>query len=95
MDYKLLSSNRYDSRVCYSVGYIDRFPTIEPQYDQAGFLNMPFSLSAFSAKIANGGEFAVKIRSSVRRICENCKVVRRRGKIFVICVNPRHKQRQG
>jgi large subunit ribosomal protein L36 len=39
---------------------------------------------------------AMKVRSSVRRICENCKLVRRKGKIFVICpTNPRHKQRQG
>ncbi|MFM7039655.1 MAG: 50S ribosomal protein L36 [Planctomycetaceae bacterium] len=38
----------------------------------------------------------MKVRSSVRRICDFCKLVRRRGKIFVICSsNPRHKQRQG
>ena len=30
-----------------------------------------------------------------RKICENCKVVRRKGVIRVICSrNPRHKQRQ-
>jgi large subunit ribosomal protein L36 len=37
----------------------------------------------------------MKVRSSVKRICENCKIVRRAGKIYVICTNPRHKQRQG
>ncbi|MCS6976376.1 MAG: 50S ribosomal protein L36 [Gemmatales bacterium] len=38
----------------------------------------------------------MKVRSSVRRICENCKIVRRHGKVRVICPkNPRHKQRQG
>ncbi|MEM1061035.1 MAG: 50S ribosomal protein L36 [Planctomycetota bacterium] len=38
----------------------------------------------------------MKVRSSVKRICERCKVVRRRGKVYVICsANPRHKQRQG
>jgi large subunit ribosomal protein L36 len=37
----------------------------------------------------------MKVRSSVKRICENCKVVRRQGKVYVICTNPRHKQRQG
>ena len=37
----------------------------------------------------------VKVRSSVKRICENCKIVRRQGKVYVICTNPRHKQRQG
>jgi large subunit ribosomal protein L36 len=38
---------------------------------------------------------AMKVRSSVKRICESCKIVRRAGKVFVICTNPRHKQRQG
>jgi len=38
---------------------------------------------------------AMKIRVSVKRICENCKLVRRHGKLYVICTNPRHKQRQG
>jgi large subunit ribosomal protein L36 len=38
---------------------------------------------------------AMKVRASVKRICENCKLVRRHGKLLVICSNPRHKQRQG
>jgi large subunit ribosomal protein L36 len=37
----------------------------------------------------------MKVRASVKRICEKCKLVRRRGKLLVICENPRHKQRQG
>ncbi|MCB9876134.1 MAG: 50S ribosomal protein L36 [Planctomycetes bacterium] len=37
----------------------------------------------------------MKVRTSVRRICEHCKVVRRRGIVRIICTNPRHKQRQG
>jgi large subunit ribosomal protein L36 len=37
----------------------------------------------------------MKVRSSVKRICESCKIVRRQGKVYVICTNPRHKQRQG
>ena len=37
----------------------------------------------------------MKVRSSVKKICEHCKVVRRGGVIRVICTrNPRHKQRQ-
>ena len=40
-------------------------------------------------------EWIMKVRSSVKRICENCKLVRRHGKLLVICTNPRHKQRQG
>ncbi|MBU3759063.1 MAG: 50S ribosomal protein L36 [Candidatus Omnitrophica bacterium] len=37
----------------------------------------------------------MKVRSSVRRICENCKIVRRKRTVYVICTNPKHKQRQG
>jgi len=37
----------------------------------------------------------MKVRSSVRRICENCKIVRRKRVVRVVCTNKRHKQRQG
>jgi len=37
----------------------------------------------------------MKVRSSVRRMCVHCKIVRRRGVVRVICTDPRHKQRQG
>ncbi|MDF1831723.1 MAG: 50S ribosomal protein L36 [Porticoccaceae bacterium] len=38
----------------------------------------------------------MKVRASVKKICRNCKVVKRKGVVRVICVSdPRHKQRQG
>ena len=37
----------------------------------------------------------MKVRSSVKKICDKCKVIRRKGVIRVICVKARHKQRQG
>ena len=37
----------------------------------------------------------MKVRSSVKPICEKCKIVKRKGSIRVICENPKHKQRQG
>jgi len=37
----------------------------------------------------------MKVRTSVKRICDNCKIIRRRGVVRVICKNPKHKQRQG
>ncbi|MFQ5826582.1 MAG: 50S ribosomal protein L36 [Dehalococcoidia bacterium] len=37
----------------------------------------------------------MKVRASVKRRCDKCKIVRRKGVVRVICVNPRHKQRQG
>ena len=40
-------------------------------------------------------EARMKVRSSVKRICDKCKVIRRHGVVRVICENKRHKQRQG
>ncbi|ACC82742.1 50S ribosomal protein L36 [Nostoc sp. UCD121] len=37
----------------------------------------------------------MKVRASVKKICEKCSVIKRRGRVMVICVNPKHKQRQG
>ena len=37
----------------------------------------------------------MKVRASVKARCEKCKVIRRRGTVYVICQNPKHKQRQG
>ena len=32
----------------------------------------------------------MKVRPSVKKICEKCKVIKRKGKIMVICENPKH-----
>ncbi|NJK61432.1 MAG: 50S ribosomal protein L36 [Synechococcaceae cyanobacterium SM2_3_1] len=38
----------------------------------------------------------MKVRPSVRPMCEKCRVIRRHGRVMVICAsNPKHKQRQG
>nr|YP_009141238.1 ribosomal protein L36 [Lathyrus clymenum]AIL55764.1 ribosomal protein L36 [Lathyrus clymenum] len=37
----------------------------------------------------------MKVGASVRKICEKCRLIRRRGRLIVICCNPKHKQRQG
>ena len=36
----------------------------------------------------------MKVRPSVKKMCEKCKIIKR-GKVMVICDNPKHKQRQG
>jgi len=41
-------------------------------------------------------ERQLKVRSSVKPICEHCKVIKRNGVTRIICKrNPKHKQRQG
>ncbi len=37
----------------------------------------------------------MKVRASVKKMCAKCKIIRRNGIVFVICENPKHKQRQG
>ncbi|KAF8168121.1 ribosomal protein L36-domain-containing protein [Crassisporium funariophilum] len=35
----------------------------------------------------------MKVRSSVKVMCEGCSVVRRKGRVYVVCsINPKHKQ---
>jgi large subunit ribosomal protein L36 len=41
------------------------------------------------------GVSTMKVRPSVKKMCDKCKVIRRHGRVLVICDNPRHKQRQG
>ena len=37
----------------------------------------------------------MKVKPSVKPICPDCKVIKRKGTVRVICKNPKHKQRQG
>jgi len=37
----------------------------------------------------------MKVRASVKKICKQCKHVRRRGRLYVVCTTKKHKQRQG
>ena len=41
------------------------------------------------------GGLLMKVRPSVKPMCEKCKIIRRNGKVMVICSDPKHKQRQG
>ena len=56
----------------------------------------PYDLSRGGLPIGlSSAESFMKVRASVRVICEKCKIVKRRGVVRVICSNPKHKQRQG
>ena len=37
----------------------------------------------------------MKVRASVKRMCDKCRVIRRHGRVMVICANPKHTQRPG
>ncbi|GIW64078.1 MAG: 50S ribosomal protein L36 [Patescibacteria group bacterium] len=36
----------------------------------------------------------MKIVSSIKKICPKCKMVKRKGRLYIICSNPKHKQKQ-
>ena len=44
---------------------------------------------------APAGDISMKVGASVRKMCRNCKLIRRHGVVRVICKYPKHKQRQG
>lgn len=37
----------------------------------------------------------MKVQPSVKKICEKSKIIKRKGRVMVICENPKHKQKQG
>ncbi len=37
----------------------------------------------------------MKVRPSVKPMCGDCKVTKRKGRVVITCKNPKHKQRQG
>jgi len=45
--------------------------------------------------VLKGIDVIMKVRASVKKICDKCKVIRRHGVVRVICENAKHKQRQG
>jgi large subunit ribosomal protein L36 len=55
----------------------------------------PVRAKPLVANIERGTENCMKVRASVKKICDKCKVIHRKGVVRVICVNAKHKQRQG
>ena len=37
----------------------------------------------------------MKVRPSVKPMCDKCRVIKRKGRVMIISGNPKHKQRQG
>ena len=70
---------------------------IYPKEELFGEINkkaIVFIINNVKRSFLKGG-FNMKVRSSVKPICEKCKIIKRKGRIRVICENPKHKQRQG
>jgi large subunit ribosomal protein L36 len=62
---------------------------------RAGWLRLPSDSWGERESCSRYESGAMKVRASVKPMCEKCKIIRRNGVVLVICPNPRHKQRQG
>ncbi|KAG2369337.1 ribosomal protein L36-domain-containing protein [Suillus spraguei] len=67
-----------------------RIPTIYHTH------NFTPAISSLSTNAIPSMARGMKVRSSVKVMCDGCSVVKRKGKVYVVCSkNPKHKQRQG
>jgi large subunit ribosomal protein L36 len=41
------------------------------------------------------GRETMKVKASIKKRCNQCKLIKRKGVLRIICINPRHKQKQG
>ncbi len=55
----------------------------------------PLKAASPGAENKKGWCTTMKVKPSVKKICEKCKIIKRKGKVMVICENPKHKQKQG
>jgi large subunit ribosomal protein L36 len=53
------------------------------------------ALGRLSALLRSTRRHDMKVRASVKKMCDRCKIIKRHGAVRVICDNPKHKQRQG
>lgn len=59
-------------------------------------LRTTYRLPGQLVTLRQGQARGMKVRSSVKKLCDGCKSVRRKGYVYIICNrNPKHKQRQG
>jgi large subunit ribosomal protein L36 len=71
-------------------------PPSIPTLGQGGPVNIHVQIKAGGPEQAGRVECQMKVKASVKRICGQCQVVRRKGKVRVICkADPKHKQVQG
>ncbi|KAL6309938.1 ribosomal protein L36-domain-containing protein, partial [Sparassis latifolia] len=64
-----------------------RAPCLQHAHPHAHRFALPTTQT--TASMARG----MKVRSSVKRMCDGCSVVRRKGRVYIICSrNPKHKQ---
>jgi len=71
-------------------------PPSIPTRGQGGPVNSHVQKKSGGPEGAGRVECQMKVKASVKRVCGQCQIVRRKGKLRVICkADPKHKQVQG
>ncbi|KAJ8595897.1 hypothetical protein M405DRAFT_267682 [Rhizopogon salebrosus TDB-379] len=53
----------------------------------------PFTISPLVTTAIPSSARGMKVRSSVKVMCDGCSVVKRKGRVYIVCSkNPKHKQ---
>ena len=81
----------------HTVAITDNGPLVltKPRPDEAPLLPCTVAARPRLAWMPRRPRTLMKVRPSVKPMCDRCRVIKRHGKVLVICSNPRHKQRQG
>ncbi|GAB00036.1 hypothetical protein E5Q_06738 [Mixia osmundae IAM 14324] len=85
------------STVCRCTASLPRAPMSATSRHHATLLTAPAPLPSIPrpSAIEPQGR-GMKVRSSIKRFCDGCSIVRRKGRLYVICSkDKKHKQRQG
>mgnify|MGYP004715731973 CR=1 FL=1 len=73
-------------RVAQPARSLQSVAAVRPQIAPSMFTNAPVLLAVRT----------FKVRTAVKKLCKDCYMVKRRGKMYVFCKsNNKHKQRQG
>ncbi|EEA22860.1 hypothetical protein EYB25_005626 [Talaromyces marneffei] len=93
-----VTSFRQNNHVSSPFSQLRKFSGLLTQSRWGGLLRSKIANNAkqLSSTYIFSQASGMKTRSSVKRLCDGCKPVRRKNRVYIICSkNPKHKQRQG
>ena len=69
---------------------------MSPQIGFAYLIKFRKGVDLFITNVVDESNEIMKVRPSVKKMCDKCKIIKRGGKVMVVCSeSPKHKQRQG
>lgn len=69
---------------------------MSPQIGFAYLIKFRKGVDLFITNVVDESNEIMKVRPSVKKMCDKCKIIKREGKVMVVCSeSPKHKQRQG